>query len=144
LPDAKVKDPSWWDVAIAGMVDVANAPHGTARYYIYQMGKPPYTMAGKSGTAQVFTVAATERMRKASELAEHLRDHALFVAFAPVEDPKIAVAVIVENAPRGGSAYAGPIARKILDAYLLTPEQLAEQQAKYPQPSAEPGPNTTE
>jgi len=101
-------------------------------------------MAGKSGTAQVFTVAATERMRKPGELAEHLRDHALFVAFAPVEDPKLAVAVVVENAPRGGSAFAGPIARRILDAYLLTPAQLAEQEAKSKPAAAVPAPRTTE
>jgi penicillin-binding protein 2 len=83
-------------------------------------------------------------MRKPGELAEHLRDHALFVAFAPVEDPKLAVAVVVENAPRGGSAFAGPIARRILDAYLLTPEQLAEQEAKRKPAAAEPAPRNTE
>jgi penicillin-binding protein 2 len=145
LPDATAKDPAGWDVAIGGMIDVVSAPHGTARYYIQQAGgKPPYTLAGKSGTAQVFTVAANERMRKAGELAEHLRDHALFVAFAPVEDPKLAVAVIVENAPGGGSSYAAPIARRILDVYLLTPEQLAEQDANRKPVSTEPAPRTTE
>ena len=87
-------------------------------------------MAGKSGTAQVFIGQHHERVRKAGELAEHLRDHALFVAFAPFDAPKIAVAVIVENAPGGGSAFAAPIARRILDRYLLTPEQWAEQEAK--------------
>ncbi|HEY8540149.1 MAG TPA: penicillin-binding protein 2, partial [Steroidobacteraceae bacterium] len=70
LPSVKTSDPSIWDVAIAGMIDVTNAPHGTARPYV--MGTP-YKMAGKSGTAQVFTVSITERMRKAAELAEHLR-----------------------------------------------------------------------
>ncbi len=144
LPDAKTKDPGAWDIAIGGMYDVANAPYGSARYYIQQEGKPAYSMAGKSGTAQVFTVAASERMRKADELAEHLRDHALFIAFAPVEDPKLAVAVIVENAPRGGSAFAAPIARRILDTYLLTPEQLAEQDAKRKAASAAQAPRTTE
>ena len=102
--------------------------YGTARSYLATA--PVYKMAGKSGTAQVFTVAANERMRKAGELAEHLRDHALFVAFAPAEAPKIAVAVVVENAPGGGSAFAAPIARRIIDRYLLTPEQWAEQEAK--------------
>ncbi|HEX7113786.1 MAG TPA: penicillin-binding protein 2 [Steroidobacter sp.] len=130
LPPAKTSDPAAWEVAIGGMFDVLNAPYGTARYYVNTNPPTPYTIAGKSGTAQVFTVSINERMRKADELAEHLRDHALFVAFAPVEAPKIAVAVVVENAPGGGSAYAGPIARRILDAYLLTPEQLAEQDAK--------------
>jgi penicillin-binding protein 2 len=127
LPSVKVSSPEAWDYAIGGMVDVVNAPYGTAR--AMAVGAP-YKIAGKSGTAQVFTVAINEKMRKNAELAEHLRDHALFVAFAPAEAPKIAVAVIVENAPRGGSAWASPIARRILDAYLLTPDQFAEAEAK--------------
>ncbi|AMN46726.1 hypothetical protein ACG33_06370 [Steroidobacter denitrificans] len=136
LPPVTNSNPDAWDVAIGGMYDVANAPHGTARA---AAAGTAYRIAGKSGTAQVFTVAAHERMRKADELAEHLRDHALFVAFAPVEAPKLAVAVIIENAPGGGSAYAAPIARRILDVYLLTPEQLAEQDAKRkPAPAPRP------
>ncbi len=127
LPSPHVNDPAAWDVAIGGMFDVANAPYGTARG---ATANALYKIAGKSGTAQVFTVAANEKMRKAGDLAEHLRDHALFVAFAPVEAPRIAVAIVVENAPSGGSAFAAPIARRILDTYLLTPEQLAEQDAK--------------
>lgn len=141
LPSAKTSDPGAWEYAIGGMVDVVNAPHGSARSYV---GKTQYTMAGKSGTAQVFSVAITERVRKADELAEHLRDHAFFIAFAPVEAPEIAVAVAVENAPRGGSAFAAPIARRILDAYLLTPEQWAEQEAqREPQPPAASAPPRT-
>jgi penicillin-binding protein 2 len=128
LPAAKTSDPGAWDVAIGGMTDVVNAPHGTARSYLQPT--PLYTMAGKSGTAQVFTVAITERVRKAGELPEHLRDHAFFIAFAPVEAPRIAITVAVENAPGGGSGFAAPIARRILDTYLLTPEQIAEQNAK--------------
>ena len=127
LPSVKVSSPEAWDYAIGGMVDVVNAPYGTAR--AVAVGAP-YKIAGKSGTAQVFTVGINEKMRKNAELAEHLRDHALFVAFAPAEAPKIAVAVIVENAPRGGSAWAAPIARRILDAYLMTPDQFAEAEAK--------------
>ena len=120
------------------MIDVANAPYGTARG---AAAKSPYLIAGKSGTAQVFSVASNERIRKAGELAERLRDHALFVAFAPADAPmpKIVVAIIVENAPGGGSAFAAPIARKLLDAYLLTPEELAAQEAKRaPTPVATP------
>jgi penicillin-binding protein 2 len=128
LPPVKVADPGEWDVAQGGMFDVVNAGHGTARYYLQPA--PAYQMAGKSGTAQVFTVSINERVRKARELAEHLRDHALFVAFAPFDAPKIAVAVVVENAPGGGSAFAAPIARRILDRYLLTPEQWNEQEAQ--------------
>lgn len=128
LPSVKTADPADWDIPQGGMFDVVNAPHGTARSYLQP--SPPYQMAGKSGTAQVFSVGINERVRKAGELSEYLRDHALFVAFAPFDAPKIAVAVVVENAPGGGSAFAAPIARRILDRYLLTPEQLAEQEAK--------------
>lgn len=142
LPVAKTTDPAAWDVALGGMFDVVNAPHGTARFYLAPA--PLYKMGGKSGTAQVFTVAITERMRKAGELAEHLRDHALFVAIAPIDAPKIAVAVIVENAPGGGSAFAGPIARRILDTYLLTPEQLAEQELKRKPPAPVATPTNVE
>jgi penicillin-binding protein 2 len=143
LPPAHANDPGAWDVAIDGMYDVANASYGTGRG---SMANALYKIAGKSGTAQVFTVAANEKMRKPGELAEHLRDHALFIAFAPVDAPRIAVSVVVENAPGGGSAFAAPIARRILDAYLLTPEQLAEQDAKRkptPPPVA-PRPGDTE
>lgn len=138
LAKAKTSDPAAWDAAIAGMVDVVNSPISSAHYYLSPV--PAYKMAGKSGTAQVFTVAITERVRKARELEERLRDHALFVAFAPVDAPKIAVAVIVENAPGGGSVFASPIARKIVDAYLLTPAQLAEQEAKRKPAKAAVGP----
>ncbi|MET0532598.1 MAG: penicillin-binding transpeptidase domain-containing protein, partial [Steroidobacter sp.] len=127
LPSVHAKDAGVWDVAIGGMYDVANAPYGTARGALMNA---PYKAAGKSGTAQVFTVAANEKMRKPGELAEHLRDHALFVSFAPVEAPRIAVSVVIENAPGGGSKFAAPIARRIMDVYLLTPEQFAEQEAK--------------
>jgi penicillin-binding protein 2 len=121
LAPVKTADPAAWDAAIAGMVDVVNAPNGSARRFL--LPSPEYKMAGKSGTVQVFTVALNERVRKPGELAEHLRDHALFVAFAPVDAPRIAVAVIVENAPAGGSVFASPIARRIVDTYLLGPHR---------------------
>lgn len=129
LPSATTRDPAAWDIAIKGMIDVANAPYGTARALSVGL---PYKLAGKSGTAQVFKAASNTRVRKAHELDEHLRDHALFIAFAPADAPmpKVAVAVVVENAPGGGGAFAGPIARRIIDSYVLTPEQWAEQEAK--------------
>ena len=129
LPPAKTADPASWEVAIKGMIDVTNAPYGTARALSVNL---PYLIAGKSGTAQVFKAATNQRVRKAGELQEHLRDHALFIAFAPADAPmpKIAVAVVVENAPAGGGAFAGPIARRIVDSYLLTPEQWEEQEAR--------------
>lgn len=75
-----------------------------------------YTSGGKTGTAQVFSLKGTDY--KASRLKEHLRDHALFIAFAPAEQPKIAVAIVVENGGFGAQS-AAPIARMVFDYYLL-------------------------
>lgn len=77
----------------------------------------PYTTAGKTGTAQVYSLRAGERYN-AARLPEHLRDHALFMAFAPAEQPQIALALIVENAGFGGRV-AAPIARKAFDYWLV-------------------------
>ena len=74
-------------------------------------------MAGKTGTAQVFSLAEGEEYDE-EEIRERLRDHALFVGFAPVDDPRIAVAVIVENGG-SGSGTAAPVARAMFDAWLL-------------------------
>jgi penicillin-binding protein 2 len=76
-----------------------------------------YSIAGKTGTAQVFTVGQNEKYVE-KNVAERLRDHAWFIAFAPAEAPRIAIAVLVENGGFGASA-AAPIARKVMDAYLL-------------------------
>ncbi len=95
------------------MHDVMQGPRGTAR----AVGTgAPYEMAGKSGTAQVISIAQDEEYDE-EELEERLRDHALFIAFAPLDDPRIAVAVIVENGS-SGSSVAAPIARAIMDHYL--------------------------
>lgn len=101
------------DAVIAAMTAVVQTDRGTAK----RIRTDAYRIAGKTGTAQVFTVGQKERYRE-SEVAERMRDHALFVAFAPVEDPRIAVAVIVENGGHGGSV-AAPVARQVMDAYLL-------------------------
>ena len=76
----------------------------------------PYQTAGKTGTAQVYSLKGGKYQSNAID--ERLRDHALFMAFAPVKDPKIAIAVLVENAGWGGSV-AAPIARKVFDEWLL-------------------------
>jgi penicillin-binding protein 2 len=76
----------------------------------------PYLAAGKTGTAQVYSLQGANYRGHAT--AEHLRDHALFIAFAPAEQPKIALALIVENGGWGAES-AGPIARKVLDYYLI-------------------------
>lgn len=101
------------DDVIAAMTEVVESNRGTAK----RIRTDAYRIAGKTGTAQVFTVGQKERYRE-SEVAERMRDHALFVAFAPVEDPRIAVAVIVENGGHGGSV-AAPVARQVMDSYLL-------------------------
>ena len=116
LPPVKIKDPKNWDIIIGGMIGVTNDPTGTARR---SQAGAPYRIAGKTGTAQVFSVGQHEQYKE-SEVEERLRDHALFVAFAPAEAPKLAVAVLVENG-RSGSGTAAPIARAVFDAYLLPP-----------------------
>jgi len=91
-----------------------HGPTGTAR----AVGRnAPYKMAGKTGTAQVFSLAEDEEYDE-EEVAERLRDHAMFVGFAHSDDPQIAVAIIVENGG-GGSSTAAPIARVMFDAWLL-------------------------
>ena len=113
LPDVKIENDYFWDSILAGMHDVMQSETGTAR--AVGLGAP-YQMAGKSGTAQVFSLSQDEEYVE-EEIAERLRDHALFIAFAPFEDPRIAVAVVVENGS-SGSRVAGPIARAIMDQYL--------------------------
>ncbi|MEE4251143.1 MAG: penicillin-binding transpeptidase domain-containing protein, partial [Alcanivoracaceae bacterium] len=76
-----------------------------------------YKIAGKTGTAQVFSLASDVEYKEL-DVTERLRDHALFVAFAPADNPAIAVAVLVENGESGGGA-AAPVARAVMDAWLL-------------------------
>lgn len=102
----------WTDI-IQSMVNVVEGARGTAR----RIASQNYRIAGKTGTAQVFTVKQDEEYDE-DKVAEKMRDHALFVAFAPVEEPRIAVAVIVENGGHGGSV-AAPIAKRVMDRYLL-------------------------
>ncbi|MEQ8232858.1 MAG: penicillin-binding protein 2 [Gammaproteobacteria bacterium] len=112
-PAVQLRDPAFWDQAIAGMVEVVHGPTGTAR----RSGEGAVVrFAGKTGTAQVFGIAQ-DVDAKDQELPEHLQDHALFVAFAPIEQPQIAIAVIVEHGG-GGSSTAAPIARQLLDVYF--------------------------
>ena len=87
--------------------------------HVGELWERRYKVAGKTGTAQVFTIKQTEST-KAKVTDERKREHAWFIAFAPVDDPKIALSVLVENGGFGASA-AAPIARKVLDAYLLGP-----------------------
>ncbi len=114
LESVPINDPGNWQTIINAMTEVVHGTRGTAR----RIGEDaPYRIAGKTGTAQVFGIKQEEKYQ-AEDIAARLRDHALFIAFAPVDEPKIALAVVVENGGSGGSV-AAPIARKILDAYLL-------------------------
>lgn len=108
----QITNPGDWDIAIEDMAKVVESQRGTAK----RIHSDDYRIAGKTGTSQVFTIGQKERY-DASKISERLRDHALFVAFAPVEDPRIAVAVMVENGG-SGSGTAAPIARRVIDAYL--------------------------
>jgi penicillin-binding protein 2 len=106
-------DPAHWDAVIAGMHDVVQGVAGTAR----RVGESaPYRFAGKTGTSQLFGIKQNVRMKE-EDIATHLRDHALFIAFAPLEQPEIAVAVLIENGG-GGSRAAAPVARRVMDRYF--------------------------
>jgi len=122
-PAVTLAEASYWDVAVDGMYAVVHGPTGTARR---SGAGAAVEFAGKTGTAQVFGVAQNVDAKK-QIVPEHLKDHALFIAFAPVVDPQVAIAVIVENGG-GGSATAAPIARRIID-HVFDPDLAAEARA---------------
>ena len=113
LADVTIKDPSHLDSVTNAMHGVMHGLQGTARA---AAAGAEYEMAGKSGTAQVFSVSQEEEYDE-DEVEERLRDHALFIAFAPFDNPRIAVAIVVENGS-SGSRVAAPIARAMMDEYL--------------------------
>ena len=108
------------EIVKQGMIAVTQ-PGGTAATV---GANAPYSIAAKTGTAQVIGIKQNAKYN-ASSIDERHRDHALFIAYAPAEDPTIALAVIVENGGHGGTA-AGPIARKVMDYYLLGKMPAAE------------------
>jgi len=113
LEDVGIANQEHWESVTTAMHDVMQSIRGTA----WATGRnAPYQMAGKSGTAQVFSLSQDEEYDE-EEIDERLRDHALFISFAPFDNPRIAVAVIVENGS-SGSRVAAPIARAIMDEYL--------------------------
>jgi penicillin-binding protein 2 len=111
--DPLVADVSNWEAVYDGMREVVHGKRGTARKLAKGI---EYTMAGKTGTSQVIGIAQNAVYNE-EEVSERNRHHGLFIAFAPLEAPTIAVAIIVENG--GGSSVASPIARKVIDTWLL-------------------------
>lgn len=109
----------YWDIAVEGMRLVNHGKKGTARRAFVDT---EYMSAGKSGTAQVFGLGENE-VYKADEIAEHLRDHALFTGFAPIEHPKLIVTMVLENAG-GGSSQGGPVVRNIFDRVILDKKEV--------------------
>ncbi|ABV38089.1 Peptidoglycan glycosyltransferase [Shewanella sediminis HAW-EB3] len=104
----ELKDPKNWEIINNAMRDTAHKK---------RFKDATYTAAMKTGTAQVINVAADAKY-DADNIDEHLRDNALVIAYAPFENPKVVLAVVLENAGWGG-ANAGPVARALLDEYML-------------------------
>lgn len=107
--------PEVWDTVLQGMIGVIRADGGTA---VYRFGQPKYSAAGKTGTAQLFSIKQNQKYSE-MKVAKNLRDNSLFIVFAPVENPKIAMAVVIQN-----DHAAASIARKIVDYYLITEKHL--------------------
>src|SRR3569833_1510044 len=123
-----------WDTVLNAMLAVTRCDRYCGTGHI-AFAKTPYTDGGKTGTAQVYTVARGAKYN-AKTVSEKLRDHAWFVAFALAELPRIALAVLVDNAGFG-AGNAGPVARKVIDAYLLGPDGIVK-------PSMLPGARPTD
>ena len=109
-----IKDIDNWELIIEAMKQTVYGKFGTAKRL---NNKLQYSLAGKTGTAQVFGLDPEEEYI-AENIEEKLRDHALFTGFAPIEDPQVAIAIIVENAG-SGSSKAAPLARELLDEYFI-------------------------
>lgn len=120
LPSVPDYEPEHWQIVVDAMVGVTSEPRGSARG---PMQGAKYTVAGKTGTAQVIGIAQDARYRE-EEIDERHRDHGLFLAFAPADAPRIALGVVVENGG-GGARAAAPVARKILDAFFAAEDYVA-------------------
>ncbi|MFI8375352.1 penicillin-binding protein 2 [Pseudomonas helleri] len=121
-------DPKEWDQVNHAMQLVMHDPRGIARA---SATGAQYRIAGKSGTAQVVAIKQGERYNRL-KTAERNRDNALFVGFAPAEDPQIVISVMIENGEAGGRV-AGPVVRKVMDAWLLDNQGALKPQYASPQ-----------
>ncbi|MDA3807450.1 MAG: penicillin-binding protein 2 [Thiomicrorhabdus sp.] len=114
LQQIEIKKISNWEDVISSMKNVMHGSRGTARRYVKNL---PFKMAGKTGTAQVYSLNSGSY--DADSIREKLRDHSLFIGFAPVDNPKIAVAVIVENVG-SDMETAAPLAVRLITKYMET------------------------
>ena len=117
LERVELEHEEWWDTVINAMHNVIQSREGTG----YHFGRPAYTVAAKTGTAQVHSIRhrdPTKEHEDQSALPEKLRDNSLFIGFAPVDSPRLAIAVVVEN----DNAAASVIARKVMDAWMVEKE----------------------
>ncbi|UXJ51945.1 penicillin-binding protein 2 [Pseudomonas citronellolis] len=134
MPDIDLREPGNWELIDSDMQQVVHNARGTA----HKVGAASvYRIAGKSGTAQVVAIKQNERYDR-SKLNERNRDHALFIGFAPADNPQIAVAVMVENG-ESGSGVAAPVLKQVMDAWLLDESgklkpEFAPQVAEAPKP----------
>ncbi|CAD5277363.1 transpeptidase involved in peptidoglycan synthesis (penicillin-binding protein 2) [Alteromonas sp. 38] len=113
LRPIEIKNQHNVDIVLNAMHDVVHGEEGGARH---TFADAPYQSAGKTGTAQLFSVGQDEKY-DAEKIDERLRDNAMYVGFAPFENPEISVTVVLENAG-GGSKNAAPVAKKIMDFYF--------------------------
>ncbi|MDA8622152.1 penicillin-binding protein 2 [Psychrosphaera sp.] len=112
-PTIKVSNDKHWDTILDSMYETVNAIDGTARAAFVDA---VYTAGGKTGTAQLFSLGADEEYDE-TKINERRRDNAMFVGYAPYDNPSIVIVVAVENAG-GGSANAAPVAREMMDLYF--------------------------
>ncbi|MFJ4114861.1 penicillin-binding protein 2 [Pseudomonas psychrophila] len=136
IPNLVLRDPRDWDQVNHAMQLVMHDPRGIARAAAQGV---QYRIAGKSGTAQVVAIKQGERYNRL-KTAERNRDNALFVGFAPAEDPQIVISVMIENGEAGGRV-AGPVVRKVMDAWLLDNQGVLKSQYASPQVKAHTTPH---
>lgn len=124
-----IKDEANWDIVLDSLYGTVNRDHGTA-HSAYR--NTSYISAGKTGTAQLFSVAQDEEY-DADSISEKLRDNAMYIGYAPFDNPQISIAVAIENAG-GGSSNAAPLARKVMDFYFdeRKPTEVANLAQKFP------------
>lgn len=131
-PPVSIDNPGYWDIVQAAMRDVNMGAKGTARSAFVDA---EYSSAGKTGTAQVVSLGQDEEY-VAEEVAEKYRDNAMYVGYAPADDPQVIVTVAMENVVGGGGSVAAPAARQILDAWYQ--RYHAETHSTQPQEPTQP------